>query len=157
MEHPASEAPHLPLDKDVMGHQLDFLFRKVHPLRLHAVAYHLLEHRDLAAVLLLEHRSLKPDLHARHIPRRDRYEQLWRDLILEGIQSGDFRKCDPAMAAKALLDQNPDPSDEEISRAISGVLCRCAGLNRFDRSIKRAAAILRGDVEIGRASCRERV
>ncbi len=63
----------------------------------------LLEHRDLAAVLLLEHRSLKPDLHARHIPRRDRYEQLWRDLILEGIQSSDFRKCDPAMAAKALL------------------------------------------------------
>ena len=36
----------------------------------------LLEHRDLAAVLLLEHRSLDPDLHARHIPRRDRFEQL---------------------------------------------------------------------------------
>ena len=49
------------------------------------------------------------------------------------------------MSAKALLDQNLSPTDEEISRAISGTLCRCAGLNRMDLSIKQAAAILRGD------------
>ena len=41
----------------------------------------MLEHRDLAAVLLLEHRSLKPELRERHIPRRDRFECLWRELI----------------------------------------------------------------------------
>lgn len=72
-------------------------------------------------------------------------------LLQTAIQDGIFQcgYCAPGalLSAKALLDQNPDPSDEEISRAISGVLCRCAGLNRFDRSIKRAAAILRGDVE----------
>lgn len=40
----------------------------------------ILQQRDLASVLLLEHRSLEPELHARHIPRRDRFEGLWRDL-----------------------------------------------------------------------------
>lgn len=63
----------------------------------------LLEHRDLAAVLLLEHRNLNPELHARHIPRRDRFEQLWRDLIQQGLDSGVFSCADPAMASRALL------------------------------------------------------
>ena len=63
----------------------------------------LLEHRDLAAVLLLEHRNLSPELHARHIPRRDRFEQLWRDLIQQGLDDGVFCCADPAMASRALL------------------------------------------------------
>lgn len=63
----------------------------------------LLEHRDLAAVLLLEHRSLIPDLHARHLPRRDRFEQLWRDLIQHGLDQGVFCCTDPAMTTRALL------------------------------------------------------
>lgn len=63
----------------------------------------MLEHRDLAAVLLLEHRSLEPELHARHIPRRDRFEKLWRDLILEGQQTGVFTPVDPNLTARALL------------------------------------------------------
>jgi len=70
-------------------------------------------------------------------------------LIQTVIQDGIFQcgYCAPGalMSAKALLDQNLSPTDEEISRAISGTLCRCAGLNRMDLSIKRAAAILRGD------------
>ncbi len=70
-------------------------------------------------------------------------------LLQTAIQDGIFQCgfCAPGalLSAKALLDSNLNPSDAEISRAISGVLCRCAGLNRFDRSIKRAAAILRGD------------
>jgi AcrR family transcriptional regulator len=61
------------------------------------------EHAALTSVLLLEHRSLDPEYHDRHIPRRDRFERLWRDLIQEGIQSGIFRSTDPAMTARALL------------------------------------------------------
>ena len=60
----------------------------------------LLEQRDLAAVLLLEHRNLDP---ARHIPRRDRFEQLWRDLIQQGLEAGVFCCADPAMTTRALL------------------------------------------------------
>ncbi|MEW5869436.1 MAG: TetR/AcrR family transcriptional regulator [Chloroflexota bacterium] len=63
----------------------------------------LLEHRDLASVLLLEHRSLEPELHADHIPRRDRLERLWRDLIQEGADSGLYTCADTGMAGRALL------------------------------------------------------
>ncbi len=63
----------------------------------------LTEYDDLAAVLLLEHRSLIPEYHDRHIPRRDRFEKLWRDLIQQGVQSGQFKAVDPAMTARALL------------------------------------------------------
>ncbi len=61
------------------------------------------EHIDLAAVLLLEHRSLEPDLHARHIPNRDRFEALWREAIREGTRQGIFRPLDAALTARALL------------------------------------------------------
>jgi AcrR family transcriptional regulator len=63
----------------------------------------MLDHRDLAAVLLLEHRSLDPQYQARHIPRRDRFERLWRDLIQAGIERGVFTCSDPALASKAVL------------------------------------------------------
>jgi AcrR family transcriptional regulator len=63
----------------------------------------LAEDGELAAVLLLEHRSLSPQLHSRHLPRRDRFERLWRDLIQEGVDTGDFECEDPAQAMRALL------------------------------------------------------
>lgn len=63
----------------------------------------LVTQRDLASVLLLEHRSLDPELHARHIPKRDRYEQLWRDLIEQGVKEQVFHCSEPSMAAKAFL------------------------------------------------------
>lgn len=74
-------------------------------LRLAIGAYlqALLEHRDLAAVLLLEHRSLEPAYRARHIPRRDRFEGLWRDLLQEGQQVDLFACPEPTIAVRALL------------------------------------------------------
>jgi nicotinate dehydrogenase subunit A len=43
------------------------------------------------------------------------------------------------MQAKALLDQNPHPSDEEIKQALAANLCRCGTHLRIVRAIKRAA------------------
>lgn len=43
------------------------------------------------------------------------------------------------MTAKALLDRNPKPSEEDIARAMSGILCRCFGHERMMRAIKRYA------------------
>ena len=63
----------------------------------------MLEHRDLAAVLLLEHRSLKDEYQARHIPRRDRFERLWRDLIQSGLDAGLFCCMDAVLTVRALL------------------------------------------------------
>lgn len=53
--------------------------------------------------------------------------------------------CTPGMimAAKALLDENPNPSLEEIKRALSGNLCRCTGYAKIFEAIQVAAIKLR--------------
>jgi nicotinate dehydrogenase subunit A len=43
------------------------------------------------------------------------------------------------MTAKALLDANRNPGDEQIRRALNGHLCRCASHNRVVRAVQRAA------------------
>jgi carbon-monoxide dehydrogenase small subunit len=44
------------------------------------------------------------------------------------------------MTARALLDTNPDPSEQEIREAISGQVCRCTGYATIVRSVQWAAA-----------------
>lgn len=51
------------------------------------------EQGDLVSVMLLEHRSLDPEYRSRHIPHRDRFENMWRDLIQQGVDDGVFA-CD---------------------------------------------------------------
>ena len=63
----------------------------------------LLEQRDLSAVLLFEHRSLDVELKSRHLPRRDRFENIWRGMINDGISTGVFECNDPAQATRAVL------------------------------------------------------
>jgi putative selenate reductase molybdopterin-binding subunit len=55
--------------------------------------------------------------------------------------------CTPAqiLAAKALLDRTPDPDEETVRRALSGVLCRCTGYLKPVQAVLRAAAVLRGE------------
>ncbi len=74
-------------------------------LRMAMQAYmqFMLKHSDLAAVLLLEHRSLEPEFHAQHIPHRDHFESLWREVIAEGCEKGLFCCPDPSLAARYLL------------------------------------------------------
>ncbi|MDY6846705.1 MAG: molybdopterin cofactor-binding domain-containing protein [Chloroflexota bacterium] len=72
---------------------------------------------------------------------------LIQTVIQDGIFQCGFCASGAILSAKALLDKTLNPSDKEIERAISGILCRCVGLNRMDQSIKRAAGILRGDIE----------
>ncbi|OPY64731.1 MAG: Nicotinate dehydrogenase small FeS subunit [Syntrophorhabdaceae bacterium PtaU1.Bin034] len=49
--------------------------------------------------------------------------------------------CTPGMllSAKALLDKNPVPTEEEIRKAISGNLCRCTGYEKIIRAVEIAA------------------
>ncbi|MGD9092175.1 MAG: molybdopterin-dependent oxidoreductase, partial [Anaerolineales bacterium] len=55
--------------------------------------------------------------------------------------------CTPSqvLAAKALLEENPDPSEAEVRHALSQVLCRCTGYVRTVDAVLRAAAYLRGE------------
>jgi AcrR family transcriptional regulator len=61
------------------------------------------ENQNLSAVLLLEIRSLDPELKARHASRREKFERLWRDLIIEGKQAGVFNSIDPSLTGRAIL------------------------------------------------------
>lgn len=56
----------------------------------------------------------------------------------DGLQCG---YCTPGMiiAAKALLDREPNPSDERIREWMSGNLCRCTGYETIIRAVRRAA------------------
>jgi len=55
--------------------------------------------------------------------------------------------CTPGMVliAKALLEQNPNPGDQEIKEAISGVLCRCTGYRKIVQAIRSAGQISKAD------------
>ena len=63
----------------------------------------LTENQDVTSVLLLEYRSLEPDYLIRHIEERDRFEQIWQDLIQLGIQKNIFSCDHPSMSTRALL------------------------------------------------------
>ena len=62
-----------------------------------------------------------------------------------GLQCGF---CTPGMmlTARALLDREPDPSDEEIREAISGNLCRCTGYHNIVKAVHWAAEHRREEV-----------
>ena len=65
------------------------------------------------------------------------------------VESGAIQcgYCTPAMVlvAKSLLDQNPDPTEEQVRDALSGILCRCTGYVKPVQAILKAAANLRGE------------
>lgn len=58
--------------------------------------------------------------------------------------------CTPAMilCAKALLDSNPSPSEEDCKKAISGVLCRCTGYVNIVKSIMAAETQRKGEENV---------
>jgi AcrR family transcriptional regulator len=100
----------------LLDRAIDMLTERISPLAAQSVPAHeklrgmihvylqlMAENADLASVLLFEHRSLEPKQHARHIPNRDRFEALWRDVLSEGVKSGVFVCPDPEVAARALL------------------------------------------------------
>ena len=77
--------------------------------------------------------------------QRGELHPLQRAFIETGaIQCG---YCSPAqmLAAKSLLERQPDPTEDEVRDALAGVLCRCTGYVRPVEAVLRAAAVLRGE------------
>ena len=75
-------------------------------------------------------------------------EDLEQGGVLDPIQQGFMNEhglqcgfCTPAMmmTGRYLLDQNPDPTTDEIREAICGTICRCTGYENIVRSIRWAA------------------
>ena len=75
-------------------------------------------------------------------------EGLAHGVELDPVQQGFIEEhglqcgfCTPGMmlTARALLDANPNPTDEEIKVAISGQICRCTGYTNIVKSVRWAA------------------
>ena len=65
-------------------------------------------------------------------------------LELNGLQCGI---CTPGLivSAKALLDENPNPTEEETRYWLAGNLCRCTGYDKIIRAVLDAASGMRGE------------
>ena len=63
---------------------------------------------------------------------------------MHGLQCG---YCTPGMIVRAhrLLQENPNPTDDEVRFGIAGNLCRCTGYQNIVKAIQHAAAKLRGE------------
>ncbi len=78
-------------------------------------------------------------------PRDDELHPLQQQFVSCGaIQCG---YCTPSqmLAAKQLLDREPNPSEAQVRDAIGGVLCRCTGYVKPVQAVLRAAAQMRGE------------
>ena len=85
-------------------------------------------------------------------------EGLAQGATLHPLQEGFWEKhglqcgyCTPGMimSAKYLLSKNPNPSEEEIRRGISGNLCRCTGYNKIVEAIQYAAEKMKTEAKEG--------
>ena len=77
------------------------------------------------------------------VARADRLHPVQQKLLEHaGLQCG---VCTPGfvVAAKALLDRNPDPSEREVRYWLAGNLCRCTGYDKIVRAVLDAASELR--------------
>ncbi|MDR2856344.1 MAG: (2Fe-2S)-binding protein [Novosphingobium sp.] len=74
-----------------------------------------------------------------------RLHPIQRKFLEHGALQCGF--CTPGfiVAAKALLDRNPDPSESEVRYWLAGNLCRCTGYDKIVRAVLDAAAELRQD------------
>ncbi len=89
---------------------------------------------DGKEILTIEGVSVNDDLHP-----------IQKAFIDEGaIQCG---YCTPGMvlSAKALLDETPNPTEQEIKQAIAGNLCRCTGYAKIIKAIRTAASAVRNN------------
>ena len=94
----------------------------------------LVDNIDLATVLLFEHRALERRQQSRHIPNRDKFEGLWREVIAEGVKAKVFQCDDPALTARALLgqlnwtitwfDPNGQKTIEQVADSYSKILLK---------------------------------
>jgi len=63
-------------------------------------------------------------------------QQAWLE---HDVSQCGYCQAGQIMTAAALLNQNPDPSDQEIQSAMNGILCRCGTYLRINKAIKTAA------------------
>ena len=71
----------------------------------------------------------------------DRSHPLQKAWIEEEVPQCGYCQSGQLLAASALLEKQPKPTDADIDEAMRGVLCRCGTYPRIRKAIKRAAAL----------------
>ena len=66
-------------------------------------------------------------------------QQAWID---EQVPQCGYCQNGQILTAKALLDENPDPTDAEVRMGMNGVLCRCMTYYRIQAAVKRASEMM---------------
>jgi len=87
---------------------------------------------DGADIVTIEGLKIGPELHP-----------VQKAFIQDGGAQCGY--CTPGMLmmSKALLDENPNPTEEEIRYALSGNLCRCTGYAKIIQAVQDAAVMIR--------------
>jgi isoquinoline 1-oxidoreductase alpha subunit len=79
-------------------------------------------------------------------PAGSQVQRAWLDR--EVVQCG-YCQSGQIMSATALLNENPEPTDEDIDAVMSGNICRCGTYPRIRAAIKQAAAAVRTNMKGG--------
>jgi carbon-monoxide dehydrogenase small subunit len=89
---------------------------------------------DGADIVTIEGLKIGPELHA-----------IQKAFIQDGGAQCGY--CTPGMLmmSKALLDENQNPTEDDIRYALSGNLCRCTGYAKIIQAVQDAAAVMRGE------------
>jgi carbon-monoxide dehydrogenase small subunit len=76
--------------------------------------------------------------------RNGKLHPLQEAFIQEGSVQCGYCTSGMLLSAKALLDENPTPGEEEVKKAIAGNLCRCTGYVRIVKAVLMAARKMGG-------------
>ncbi|MBI3125302.1 MAG: (2Fe-2S)-binding protein [Ignavibacteriales bacterium] len=82
------------------------------------------------------------------IAKGEELHPLQKNFLLNGAVQCGF--CSPGMvlSSYALLEENPNPTEEEIKDAIAGNLCRCTGYKQIIDAVKQTAKELKVEVKV---------
>ena len=73
------------------------------------------------------------------ITEPEKLHPLQKAFVQSGAVQCGFCTPGAVLSAKALLDKNPNPSDDEIRESLSGNLCRCTGYSKMVDAVRLAA------------------
>ncbi len=77
----------------------------------------------------------------------DKLHPLQEAFVRRGAVQCGFCTSGMILSAKALLDENPAPTEDEVKEAIAGIHCRCTGYTKIIEAILDAARTIRGEAD----------
>jgi carbon-monoxide dehydrogenase small subunit len=69
------------------------------------------------------------------LAEEDKLDPIQRAFIENGAIQCGYCSAGMIMSSKALLQENPDPSEKEVRHALSGNLCRCTGYHKIVKAV----------------------